>query len=195
MDAILSEFEIWLALVGLGSGSWIGYVVVDGVYEKLLTLAERRRAAEQDSQLPTLPPPPPAAPFADSAFDSLAAGIVERYLQIWEHGDEGRELAAALQTALAAQQPPTTLQKAIEQQLRQGIAPLLDDEDGALRAQLIGAQLLGAAVMRHVVRAEPLASLPAPQLVDALTPTVGRSLAEAFAAVDAQRQTSRPSVR
>ncbi|MGC4076535.1 MAG: hypothetical protein QM702_05780 [Rubrivivax sp.] len=195
MDAILSEFEIWLALVGLGSGSWIGYVVVDGVYEKLLTLAERRRAAEQDSQLPTLPPPPPAAPFADSAYDSLAAGIVERYLQIWEHGDEGRELAAALQTALAAQQPPTTLQKAIEQQLRQGIAPLLDDEDGALRAQLIGAQLLGAAVMRHVVRAEPLASLPAPQLVEALTPTVGRSLAEAFAAVDAQRQTSRPSVR
>lgn len=195
MDAFLSEFEIWLALVGLGSGSWIGYVVVDGVYEKLLTLAERRRAAEQDSQLPTLPPPPPAAPFADSVFDSLAAGIVERYLQIWEHGDEGRELAAALQTALAAQQPPTTLQKAIEQQLRQGIAPLLDDEDGALRAQLIGAQLLGAAVMRHVVRAEPLASLPAPQLVEALTPTVGRSLAEAFAAVDAQRQTSRPSVR
>lgn len=195
MDAILSEFEIWLALVGLGSGSWIGYVVVDGVYEKLLTLAERRRAAEQDSQLPTLPPPPPAAPFADCAYDSLAAGIVERYLEIWEHGDEGRELAAALQTALAAQQPPTTLQKAIEQQLRQGIAPLLDDEDGALRAQLIGAQLLGAAVMRHIVRAEPLASLPAPQLVEALTPTVGRSLAEAFAAVDAQRQTSRPSVR
>ncbi|MBG6080542.1 TetR/AcrR family transcriptional regulator [Rubrivivax gelatinosus] len=194
MDAILSEFEIWLTLVGLGSGSWIGYVVVDGVYEKLLTLAERRRAAEQDSQLPTMPPPQPAAPFDDSSFDSLAAGIVERYLEIWEHGDEGRDLATALHAALAAQQPPTTLQQAIEHQLRQGIAPLLDDEDGALRAQLIGAQLLGAAVMRHVVRAEPLASLPAPQLVEALTPAVGRSLAEAFAAVDAQRQTSRPSV-
>nr|WP_207184675.1 hypothetical protein [Rubrivivax gelatinosus] len=184
-----------MALVGLGSGSWLGYVIVDGVYERLLTLAERRRAAAAEPEILSQPPPLPVPRFDDDAFEALAAGIVERYLQIWEHGDEGRELAAALHAALAAQQPPTTLQQAIECQLRQGIAPLLDDPDGALRAQLIGAQLLGAAVMRHVVRAEPLASLPAPQLVQALTPAVGRSLAEAFAAVHARHGAPSPSVR
>nr|WP_240914983.1 hypothetical protein [Rubrivivax benzoatilyticus] len=182
-----------MALVGLGSGSWLGYVIVDGVSEKLLTLSERRRAAEPE--VPTQPPTLPAPRLDEHAFEVLAAGIVERYLEIWEHGEEGRELAAALHAALAAQEPPTTLQQAIECQLRQGIATLLDDEDGVQRAQLIGAQLLGTAVMRHVLRAEPLASLPTPRLVEALTPTLGRSLAEAFAALDAQRQTFRPSVR
>jgi len=195
VDGILSEYEIWLAVVGLGSGSWLGYVIVDGVHEKLLALAERRRAAAApEPEVLTQPPPLPAPRFDDQAFEALAAGIVQRYLEIWEHGEGGRELAAALHAALAAQEPPTTLQQAIECQLRQGIAPLLDDEDGVLRAQLIGAQLLGAAVMRHVMRAEPLASLPTPRLVEALTPAVGRSLAEAFAAVHVQQRTPVPGV-
>ena len=49
------------------------------------------------------------------------------------------------------------------------VAALTDDEPEA-RAVLVGSQIVGLALARHVVRVEPLASLPAPDVVDYLAP-------------------------
>ena len=51
------------------------------------------------------------------------------------------------------------------------VAALTDDEP-ELRAVLVGSQIVGLALARHVVRVEPLASLPAADVVDLVAPTL-----------------------
>ena len=50
------------------------------------------------------------------------------------------------------------------------VAALTDDEPET-RAVLVGSQVVGLALARHVVRVEPLASLPAADVIDYIAPT------------------------
>ena len=54
----------------------------------------------------------------------------------------------------------------------------LDVDQPDVRAVLAGVQVVGTALARYVVRVEPLASMPAPQLIDLLAPTFQRLLVE-----------------
>ena len=53
----------------------------------------------------------------------------------------------------------------------------MTDDQPETRAVLIGAQLVGTALARYVVLVEPLASLPASDVVDLLAPTFQHYLA------------------
>jgi AcrR family transcriptional regulator len=55
-------------------------------------------------------------------------------------------------------------------------AALLGVEDAELRMNLVGSQIVGMVMARYVVGAEPLASLPPEELVDAIGPTLQRYL-------------------
>ena len=54
----------------------------------------------------------------------------------------------------------------------------ITDDRPETRAVLIGAHVVGLALARYIVRVEPLASLPAPEVVDLIAPTFQRYLAE-----------------
>ena len=51
------------------------------------------------------------------------------------------------------------------------LAAALTDDQPETRAVLVGSQLVGLALARHVVRVEPLASMPAADVVDYIAPT------------------------
>jgi hypothetical protein len=55
-------------------------------------------------------------------------------------------------------------------------AALLGVDDAELRMNLVGSQIVGMVMARYIVGAEPLASLPPEQLVDAIGPTLQRYL-------------------
>jgi hypothetical protein len=57
----------------------------------------------------------------------------------------------------------------------------LGSDDAAERAAFISAQLLGLALCRYILRLEPLASLPAGDVVAAIAPSVQRYLTQAVA--------------
>ena len=61
------------------------------------------------------------------------------------------------------------------------IAESLGAEDAQLRASLVGSQVVGLVMARYVVAVEPLASLEADRLVDAVAATFQRYLAGALA--------------
>jgi AcrR family transcriptional regulator len=63
------------------------------------------------------------------------------------------------------------------------VAALTDDEPET-RAVLVGSQVVGLALARHVVRVEPLASLPAPKVVDYVTPVFQHYLVGTLGAAD-----------
>ena len=56
------------------------------------------------------------------------------------------------------------------------IAAAIDRPNARFRATLVGSQLIGLAMVRYVVRVEPLASAPVDQVVAAVAPTVQRYL-------------------
>ena len=62
----------------------------------------------------------------------------------------------------------------------------LDVEDAALRANLLGSQVVGLVMARYVVGVEPLASLDPDALVAAIGPTLQRYLAEPLGLPDGQ---------
>ena len=70
------------------------------------------------------------------------------------------------------------------------LAAALTDDEPETRAVLVGSQIVGLALARHVVRVEPLASMPAADVIDYIAPTfqhylVG-TLSEAAEAVPRQ---------
>ncbi|WP_256076712.1 TetR/AcrR family transcriptional regulator [Streptomyces sp. BpilaLS-43] len=58
------------------------------------------------------------------------------------------------------------------------IAADLDVPDPALRAELAASHMIGTAVLRYVVRAEPLASADPERIVAMVAPTLQRYLAD-----------------
>jgi AcrR family transcriptional regulator len=56
------------------------------------------------------------------------------------------------------------------------LAETLGVEDAQLRATLVGSQFVGVVMARHIVRIEPLASLPSDDLAHAIAPTLQRYL-------------------
>jgi AcrR family transcriptional regulator len=57
-----------------------------------------------------------------------------------------------------------------------GLVAALTDDEPETRAVLVGSQVVGLALARHIVRVEPLASLPAPHVVNYIAPTLQRYL-------------------
>jgi AcrR family transcriptional regulator len=58
------------------------------------------------------------------------------------------------------------------------LASAISDDRPETRAVLIGAQVVGVAVGRYIMRVEPLASLPGPDIVELLAPTFQHYLVE-----------------
>ena len=58
------------------------------------------------------------------------------------------------------------------------LAAALTDDEPELRAVLVGSQIVGLALARYIVRVEPLASLPAADVIDYIAPTFQHYLVE-----------------
>jgi Tetracyclin repressor-like, C-terminal domain len=89
-----------------------------------------------------------------------------------------------LRTAATSEVVAGQLQALLSQQITEPIAAL-GDEQAAKRGAFIAAQLLGMALCRYILRLDPLASLPADEVVAAVAPSVQRHLSRASAPVAA----------
>jgi len=68
------------------------------------------------------------------------------------------------------------LREFVVTQLFRPLAGVIEGPDRELRVELCAAHLLGVAVMRHVLRAEPVASAPIDLLVTWIGPQLDRYL-------------------
>jgi Tetracyclin repressor-like, C-terminal domain len=78
------------------------------------------------------------------------------------------------------------LREFITEEVLGQIARRLGSPDARLRATLVGSQIIGLAMARYIVRVEPLASAPAPQVVAAIGPTLQRYLTGDISAAPAR---------
>ncbi len=101
--------------------------------------------------------------------------LVHHFVSRWEDPLHDDELIALLRTGVTSETVAERLQAVLGQLITEPIAAL-GDERAAERGTLIAAQLLGLALCRYILRFEPLASLPADDVVAAVAPSVQRYL-------------------
>ena len=113
--------------------------------------------------------------------------LVRSFVSRWEDPLHNDELIALLRTAVTSQTVAERLQAVLGQLITEPIAALAD-ERAAERGTLIAAQLLGLALCRYILCFEPLASLPADDVVAAVAPSVQRYLTRPATSPPARRR-------
>lgn len=121
----------------------------------------------------------PADVFARGAAagpDQLGATIVRTFLEAWEPPETRVRMLAMLRSAMTNETAMGMIRDLLVREVFGPITATLGVSDATLRAELVGSQLVGLAIMRFVGRIEPLASASVDELVAAVGPTVQRYL-------------------
>lgn len=132
-------------------------------------------------ELPMRPPEVVAAALADP--DHLGAIIVRRFLEAWEPPQRRIRLIAMLRSSLTNEAALDAVRTLLVREIFAPVGEALNIPGSELRATLVGSQFMGLAVMRYVVRLEPIASASVDELVAAVGPTVHRYLTADLSAV------------
>ena len=109
--------------------------------------------------------------------DEVGERLVRLFLRVWD-SPAGTAGAALLRSAVGNEWGARLLREFLTTQiLRRIVAELdLDPREAPLRAALVATQLVGVAMMRYIIKLEPLASAPPDAIVAAVAPTVQRYL-------------------
>lgn len=98
--------------------------------------------------------------------------LVALFVKTWD-ADSGRNpIVAQLRAATMREPAERQLREFLERQLLTPLVSALGCDQPALRANLVGAQLLGLGVVRYILHLEPMASLPPARVVDLIGPGV-----------------------
>jgi AcrR family transcriptional regulator len=122
------------------------------------------------------------------AGDQHAVGerLVHKFLAIWEHEASRGALLAILRSAVSHPHSAELLGRFMAGSVLRHIAESVDPEDAEIRGSLVSSQLIGLALLRYVLRTEPLASASIEQIEAMIGPTINRYLLEPGVAAGAE---------
>ncbi len=115
-------------------------------------------------------------PMLSGGPEGIGERVVRTFFQAWDGPEQRARIIALLRAVLSSPEAARVLREFVTRELLARIAEGLGSPDAELRATLAAAQMIGMAVVRYVVRAEPLASADVEQLVALLAPTLQRYL-------------------
>ena len=101
----------------------------------------------------------------DGGVDGLGERIVRHFLAAWDEQAIVEPLLALMRSAPTDEKSAAMFVEFMKREIVARLSDAIGGEETTLRAELIGSQLTGLALMRYVVRLEPLASTPAEQIV------------------------------
>jgi AcrR family transcriptional regulator len=107
---------------------------------------------------------------------TLGERVLGYFLSVWEQSPSREVLIGMLRSATTNEHAATLLREFFSGEVLGRIAARLGHGDAQLRATLVSSQLLGLAMVRYIVRIEPLASASPETLVAAVAPTLQRYL-------------------
>lgn len=114
-----------------------------------------------------LTPPTPRA---------AARALVHTYLQLIDSDDSRNAMLALLRSAVSHDQAAAMLREFATAELLPVIARLTGHPDARMRASLIAAQLVGIAMLRHVIGLEPLAKASHAEIAALVAPAIEQYL-------------------
>lgn len=108
--------------------------------------------------------------------DGLGERLAKRYLSLWEDPTLGPRLFAVMQAAATTPAAADLLKEFMRAEVLGPLTKQLHHDHAEVRALLAASQMVGLAMIRYVLRIEPMASLPAHQVAAAVAPTLQRYL-------------------
>ena len=109
-------------------------------------------------------------------IDDFGERFLRRVLEVWDDERTGGALVALVRSAMSHPPAREQLGEFVQTELLARIAARLDVPDARARAALFGSQLIGLMLYRHVLHVEPVASMPAEELVRRAAPALQRHL-------------------
>ncbi|WP_030023585.1 TetR/AcrR family transcriptional regulator [Streptomyces monomycini] len=122
----------------------------------------------------------PALNAPETVLEGGLDGVGERLTRfvfgVWENPATREPLLAVVRSALTNDVAAAVFRKLVARQLLRRIAAELAVPDADLRAELAAAQLVGTAMLRYVIKLEPLASADPERIVARVAPVVQQHL-------------------
>ncbi|MFS4097100.1 TetR family transcriptional regulator [Streptomyces sp. AF1A] len=113
---------------------------------------------------------------AEGSLDGVGERLTRFIFGIWENPTTRAPLLAIVRSAVNNETAAAVFRRLIAAQLMRRIAAQLDLPDAELRSELAAAQLVGTAIMRYVIRLEPVASADPEEIIARLAPVVQNHL-------------------
>ncbi|GIH04990.1 TetR family transcriptional regulator [Rhizocola hellebori] len=107
--------------------------------------------------------------------DEVGHRLVAAFVRIWD-SPSGAVGASIIRSAMSNDWTLRLMREFLTTQIMRRIVAAidLDPAEAPLRVSLIASQLAGLAIMRYIIKLEPLASLPSEQVVALIGPNVQR---------------------
>ncbi|WP_416964963.1 TetR family transcriptional regulator [Streptomyces sp. Agncl-13] len=113
----------------------------------------------------------PAA-VADGPLDGVGERLTRFIFGVWENPATRKPLLAVVRSAVNNEAAAAVFRRLVVSQVLGRVAAQLDLPDAELRAELAAAQLVGTAMLRYVIKVEPLASADLEQIIARVAPVV-----------------------
>jgi len=131
--------------------------------------------------------PTTLARVADGPVGGLGQRLVDTFLEAWEHPVSGPALEALIRGALAHRVYGRLIREFFAVHIVRSVGVRLEGvvpaDEVPIRANFVASQLFGLAVVRYLLRFEPMASLPRDAVATTVAPTIQRYLTEEIDAV------------
>jgi AcrR family transcriptional regulator len=176
-EAILAAAARQFAARGYDRASLRGIAAEAGVDQKLIA---HYFGSKQQLFVAAIGFPVDPATVLPAVLDGDRASLGERLasmiVSVLEQPDLRERLVGVVRGAASDPETARTMREFLTRTVFEPIAAALDADRPLLRANLAGSQVVGLLMARYVVALEPLASLPARAVAEAVAPTLERYL-------------------
>jgi AcrR family transcriptional regulator len=113
----------------------------------------------------------------EPGLDGLGERLTRFFVETWD-SPTGRPLLALVRSIVVNEGAAALMRDFVSREVLGRVARALELDRPQLRASLVASQLVGVAILRYVVRVEPLASASAAEVSAWLGPTLQRYLTD-----------------
>lgn len=107
-----------------------------------------------------------------AGVDGLGERLVRHFLEVWDEQAGLEPLLALMRSAPADDRSASMFAEFVKREIVARLGDTIGGPDAYLRAELIGSHLLGLALMRYILRLEPLAAVPPQTIAAWMGPTL-----------------------
>ena len=112
----------------------------------------------------------------EPGVDGAGERLVRLFLSVWDDPHARLALVAVVRTGLVQEAEDSLLRQGILRMVQRPLRAALPAPDADRRVQLVVSQMVGLVMTRYLLALEPLASMPAEELVAWVGPTLQRYL-------------------
>ena len=112
----------------------------------------------------------------EAGVDGAGERLIRLFLSVWDDPHARMALVAVVRTGLVQEAQDSLLRQGILRMVQQPLRAALPAVEADRRVQLVVSQMVGLVMTRYLLALEPLASMPAEELVAWVGPTLQRYL-------------------